>query len=627
MRLRRLIALLLPALALASTVERPASGSYAQAPGPVRFPSAVAPRNEIYLQNRVPVRMRDGVTLYADVYRPRDDGQYPVIVSRTPYSTERTPSAYAAGVYLAQRGYVYVFQDVRGRHESEGNWEPFFSDEKDGYDTIEWAARQPWSNGKVAMQGGSYLGQNQWRAAQAAPKSLVTIFPMVASTSIYHDWITLNGGWRLSFNFGWGPVRQESRIMQNTGPHTLEGVDAIHYDRMLQHLPLSTMQQLAGRNARFYDEWLANPDYNQYWKPLNVEEVFEKITIPVHTFGGWFDIFSQGTLRGYIGMSQKGGTEKARKMSHIVIGPWGHGASRSFGDIDFGPTADVNELDLQVRWYDYWLKGIDNGLAAEPPVKLFVMGRNEWVYEREYPLARTDYRPLYFSSGGRANSDRGDGRLTWTKPAASSVDRFSYDPAKPVPSLGGNNCCGTPTQAGPKDQRQIEGRDDVLLYTSDVLQEELEVTGPVKVVLHASSDAVDTDFVAKLVDVHPDGKSYNMAEGIVRARYRDGVSKPSLMKPGEVYRFEIDLVGTSIAFQKGHRIRVHVTSSHFPQFDRNPNTGATFGTSADIKVARQTVYHNAERPSHILLPVIPSRGARQSESSGAAGRLGPQRRF
>jgi hypothetical protein len=627
MRLRRLIALLLPALAVASMAERPSSGSYAQAPGPVRFPAAVAPRNEIYMQNRVPVRMRDGVTLYADVYRPRNDGQYPVIVSRTPYSTERTPSAYAAGVYLAQRGYVYVFQDVRGRHESEGNWEPFFSDEKDGYDTIEWAARQPWSNGKVAMQGGSYLGQNQWRAAQAAPKSLVTIFPMVASTSIYHDWITLNGGWRLSFNFGWGPVRQESRIMQNTGPHTLEGVDAIHYDRMLQHLPLSKMQQLAGRNARFYDEWLANPDYNQYWKPLNVEEVFEKITIPVHTFGGWFDIFSQGTLRGYIGMSQKGGTEQARKMSHMVIGPWGHGASRSFGDIDFGPTADVNELDLQVRWYDYWLKGIDNGLAAEPPVKLFVMGRNEWVYEREYPLARTVYRPLYFSSGGRANSNRGDGRLTWTKPAASSVDRFSYDSAKPVPSLGGNNCCGTPTPAGPKDQRQIEGRDDVLLYTSDVLQEELEVTGPVKVVLYASSDAADTDFVAKLADVQPDGKSYNMAEGIVRARYRDGVSKPSLMKPGEVYRFEIDLVGTSIAFQKGHRIRVHVTSSHFPQFDRNPNTGATFGTSADIKVARQTVYHDAERPSHILLPVIPSRGAHQSESSGAPGRLGSQRRF
>jgi putative CocE/NonD family hydrolase len=246
-------------------------------------------------------------------------------------------------------------------------------------------------------------------------------------------------------------------------------------------------------------------------------------------------------------------------------------------------------------------------------VKLFVMGRNEWVYEQEYPLARTDYRPFYFTSHGGANSDKGNGGLSWTKPAAAAPDRFSYDPAKPVPSLGGNNCCGTPTPAGPKDQRPIESRQDILIYTSDALQEELEVTGPVKVVLYASSDAVDTDFVAKLVDVHPDGASYNMAEGIVRARYRDSLSAPALMKPGEVYRFEIDLVGTSIAFQKGHRIRVHVTSSHFPQFDRNPNTGAKFGTTAEIKVAQQTVYHDAERPSHIVLPVIPPRGPRQSQ--------------
>ena len=509
---------------------------------------------------------------------------------------------------FAQRGYVYVFQDVRGRHESEGVWVPFVNDEKDAYDTIEWAAKQPWSDGKVAMQGGSYLGQNQWRAAQAKPASLVTIFPMVASTSIYHDWITLNGGWRLSFNFGWGPVRQESRIMQNPGPHTVDGLKAIHYDEVQRHLPLNTMQQLVGRHARFYDDWLANPDYNAYWKPFNVEEQFDKIAVPVHTLGGWFDIFSQGTLRGYVGMSQKGATDRARRGSNLVIGPWGHGPTQKFGALDFGPTANVDALTLQLRWYDHWLKGMDNGLASEAPVKLFVMGRNAWVYEREYPLARTDYRPLYFSSGGNANAAGGDGRLTWTKPAAASPsDRFRYDPNDPVPSVGGNNCCGTPTAAGPMDQRPIESRRDVLIYTTDVLQDEIEVTGPVKVVLYAASDATDTDFVAKLVDVHPDGSSYNMAEGIVRARYRESLTKPGLMKPGEVYRFEIDLVGTSVAFLKGHRIRVHVTSSHFPQFDRNPNTGAAFGTSAVVKVAEQTIYHDATRASHVLLPVIPRR--------------------
>jgi putative CocE/NonD family hydrolase len=431
---------------------------------------------------------------------------------------------------------------------------------------------------------------------------------MVSSTSLYHDWITLNGGWRLSFNFGWGAVRSESRIMQNPGPHTLAGVRAIHYDQVQFHLPLNTMQQLVGRHARFYDDWLAHPDYDAYWKPLDAEEHFDKIKIPVHTFGGWFDIFSQGTLRGYVGMSHKGGSDAARRLSNIVIGPWGHGPSQKYGALDFGPDANVDPNVIQLRWYDYFLKGIDNGLAAEPPVKLFVMGRNEWVYEREYPLARTQYKPLYFASGGAANGARGDGRLTWDKPkGASPADRFRYDPDDPVPSLGGNNCCGTPTPAGPMDQRPIEGRRDVLLYTSDVLQEEVEATGPVKVVLFAASDAVDTDFVAKLVDVHPDGSSYNMAEGILRARYRDSLSQPSLLKPGQVYRLEIDLVGTSIAFQKGHRIRVHVTSSHFPQFDRNPNTGAVFGTTSEVKVAQQTVYHDAERPSHVLLPMIPPR--------------------
>ena len=574
----------------------------------VQFPAPVAPRNDIQIENRVPVRMRDGVTLYADVYRPVGDGRHPVLVSKTPYSTERFPAAYEAAVYFSQRGYVYAYVDVRGRHESDGVWEPFFNSAQDSYDTVEWAAKQPWSDGKVAMQGGSYLGQNQWRAAQAAPPSLLTIFPMVASTSIYHDWITLNGGWRLSFNFGWGPVRQESRIMQNPGAHTIDGVRAMHYDQVQKHLPLRTMQGLVGRRAKFYDDWLANPDYNDYWKPLNAEEVFHTINIPVHTFGGWFDIFSQGTLRGYVGMSQKGGNDKARRMSHMVIGPWGHGASRKFGALDFGPTADVDASHLQLRWYDYWLKGIDNGLASEPPVKLFVMGRNEWVYEREYPIARAQDRPFYFASGGKANTERGDGRLTWTKPAAASAsDRYRYDPADPVPSVGGNNCCGTPTAAGPQDQRPVEGRQDVLVYTSDVLQEELEVTGPVKVVLYASSDAVDTDFVAKLVDVYPDGSSYNMAEGIVRARYRDSLSRPSPMQPGTPYRFEIDLVGTSVAFLKGHRIRVQIASSHFPQFDRNPNTGDPFGTSDRIRVAEQTIYHDAERPSHILLPVIPPR--------------------
>jgi hypothetical protein len=570
------------------------------------YREAYPPANDIRMDNLVPVPMRDGVKLYADIYRPSAGGKYPVIVSRTPYSTERAPSSHEAPIFFARRGYVYVFQDVRGRHESEGKWEPFRNDREDGYDTIEWAAKQPWSNGKVCMQGGSYLGHVQWRAAMAAPPHLTCMFPAVAATSLYHDWITLNGGWRLSFNFGWGPVRQESRIMQNTGPHTTEGVTDISYSKMLWHLPLMGMQELAGRNAQFWRDWVAHPDYDDYWKVLNAEENFDRIHVPVHTSGGWFDIFSQGTLRGYVGMSTSGKTEQARKGSRLLIGPWGHGPSQKFGDLDFGPDAMVQLHNVELPFFDYWLKGIDNGYSSEPPVTLFVMGRNEWRRERAYPLPQTQYKKMYLASGGRANTSFGDGRLTWDAPGGESKpDEYLYDPDNPVPSLGGNNCCGTPTPAGPKDQRTVEARGDVLVYSSDILKEPVEVTGPVKVVLHASSDAPDTDFVAKLIDVFPGGQAISMAEGIVRARYREGTDKPSLLTPGKTYEFTIDLVGTSNEFRRGHRIRVDITSSHFPQFDRNPNTGEKFGATANVRTARQTVYHDRTRPSHILLPVIP----------------------
>ena len=575
--------------------------------GQVKFLPARPPSNDVEIENLVRVPMRDGVVLYADIYRPAGQGKHPVLIARTPYSTERAPNSHKEALFYARRGYAYVFQDVRGRHASEGEWEPFRNDTEDGYDTIEWAAKQPWSNGKIALQGHSYGGHVQWRAVMASPPHLVTMFPLVASTSLYHDWITRNGGWRLSFNFGWGAVRQESRIMQNVGPHTLKGgPEAISYDKVLRHLPLNDMQALVGRDAQFYKDWLAHPDYDDYWRKINVEEVFDQVAIPVHTLGGWFDIFSQGTLRGYAGVSHHGKTKLAREKSHLTIGAWGHGPSRKTGDLDFGEHAYASRDDLQLKWYDYWLKGMDNGLDAEPPVRIFVMGKNVWRYENEYPLARTLYKNLYFHSNGRANSYRGDGRLSWNKPSSSSKpDHYIYDPDMPVPSVGGNNCCGTPTLSGPRDQKEIESRNDVLVYTSDFLKEEIEVTGPVKVVLYASSDALDTDFTAKLVDIYPDGKAYNMAEGILRARYREGLSNPMLLEPGKVYKFEIDLVGTSVAFQRGHRIRVDITSSHFPQYDRNPNTGEPFGSSGKPKVAHQTIYHSGVHSSHVVLPVIP----------------------
>jgi uncharacterized protein len=575
-------------------------------PAEVMFPVPRPPSNDIRLENHIAVPMRDGAVLYADVYRPVGDGKYPVLVSRTPYSTERFPNAYAAPVFFARRGYVFVFQDVRGRHESDGKWDPFRNEQEDGYDTIEWAAKQPWSNGKVGMEGASYLGHVQWQAALKAPPHLVAIFPNLASTSIYHDSITFNGGFRLSLAFGWGPVRQESRIMQNPGVHGMQdGIEELSFEKILWHLPLNDMQRLAGRNAQFYRDWLAHPDYDDYWKSMSVEERFESIGIPVHTFGGWYDILAQGTLHGYVGMRTKGKTANAREKSRMIVGPWGHGPTRKYGDIDFGEQAMVDAYSAELRWYDYWLKGIDNGIQNEPPVKIFVMGKNQWRAENEYPLARAQYRKLYLRSAGDANSARGGGLLSWDAPQSDSKpDQYHYDPDMPVPSVGGSNCCGAPTPSGPVDQRPVESRNDVLVYTSGYLDEEIEVTGPLKMTLYASSDAVDTDFVAKLVDVYPDGRAINLAEGIVRARYRESLSRPKLMEPGKTYAFEIDMLATSNVFLKGHRIRVDVTSSHFPQFDRNPNTGEPFGTSAKVRVARQAIQHSSLYPSHILLPVV-----------------------
>jgi putative CocE/NonD family hydrolase len=571
----------------------------AQPSSVVKFPPPRPPSNDIRIENRVPIPMRDGVVLYADVYRPTREGKYPVLVSRTPYSTERFPSAYTAPVFFARRGYAFVYQDVRGRHESEGEWEPFRNDQRDGYDTVEWAARQSWSNGKVGMQGASYLGLVQWQAAMTAPPHLVVMFPNLAPTSIYHDLVTINGGFLLSFALNWGAVRQESRIMQNPGVHTMPGgPESLSYETVLWHLPLIEMQKLVGRNARFYTDWLRHPDYDDYWKVLNVEEVLETIAIPAHTFGGWFDNHARGELNGYAGISKRGKTAAAREKSRMVMGPWGHGPTRKYGDIDFGERAYVDPQSVELRWFDYWLKGIDNGIQTEPPVKLFVMGRNEWRYEHEYPLARTEYRKLYFHSNGKANSYRGDGRLSWELPAPDSrPDQYSYDPHHPVPSVGGHQ--------GPIDQRPVESRHDVLVYTSDALDKEVEMTGPVKVVIYAASDALDTDFVAKLVDVFPDGRAINIAEGILRARYRESLSRPKLLEPGRVYPMEIDLIGTSNTFRLGHRIRVDVTSSHFPQFDRNPNTGDPAATSSRVKAANQTVHHSSKHPSHIVVPIIP----------------------
>lgn len=562
--------------------------------------------NEIRIKRNQPVKMRDGVILYADVYMPAKPGKYPVILTRTPYGLQREGVHHERMIKFAQRGYVGIVQDVRGRYESEGKWEPFRDEAEDGYDTIEWAASQDFSNGKVATQGGSYLGHNQWAAASQNPPGLVAAFPSVASTNIYANWLTMGGAFRLSFNYGWGVVRMPNRIMLPQFWHTEDYTpEELKYENILYHLPLKDGDlQSAGSVVQHYRDWIAHESYDDYWKSISDEERFDQIMVPTYNTGGWFDIFIMGTINGYIGMKNKGGSPEARKGTRLLIGPWGHGPSTKFGDMDFTEDAYADLFEYELRFYDYHLKGIQNGLDKEKPVKIFYMGENKWRFEDDYPIPNTVYKPLYLGGDAPANSLRGGGTLTFDKPGKSGTDNYNYDPENPVPTYGGNNCCGSPTISGPKDQRVLERRNDVLVYTSDFLTEPISIAGPVKMKLHAATDGLDTDWMIKLVDVYPDGSAIPVSEGILRAKFKDGVDKINLLTPNEVYEFEIEMTGTANVFKPGHRIRVDITSSNFPQFDRNPNTGKPLGSDTETRIARQTIHHGGPRPSHIVLPTV-----------------------
>ena len=561
--------------------------------------------NDIRVERHKAVPMSDGIILYADVYLPAAPGRYPTLVTRTPYGVQRD-GVHEMIVKLAQHGYAVVVTDVRGRYESEGKWEPFRDEARDGYETIEWAAKQPFSNGKVATQGGSYVGHNQWAAASQNPPHLVAAFPALASTNIYGNWLTMGGAFRLSFNYGWGVVRMPNRIMLPQYWHTENYMpENLKYDNVLMHLPLNDMDIVyEGAPVQHYRDWLKHESYDKYWKTISDEERFEKITVPVHTLGGWFDIFIMGTINGYVGMKNHGGSSEARAGARMIIGPWGHGPTQSFGGVDFTPGAFKDMFDLQLRFYDFYLKGIKNGLDLEKPVQLFYMGVNKWRSESNWPVPGTEFREMYITSKGSANSVRGDGKLEIIRPEIKGSDKYRYDPMNPVPTTGGNNCCGTPTIAGPADQRPIERREDILVYTSDFLEDTLTIAGPVRMKLYASTDGPDTDWMIKLTDVHPNGYSMPVSEGILRARFHEGLDKIKLLTPNQIYEYDIELTGTANAFLPGHRIRIDITSSNFPQFDRNPNTGDPLGSSPVTRVATQTIYHGGTNLSHILLPVV-----------------------
>jgi len=572
--------------------------------------SASLPVHDIAIERNVKIPMRDGTLLDATVWRPKEVGAYPVLVERMPYEVERRCSRNAE--YYAQRGYVFVGQNVRGVRASGGEYEFLSADawgeKQDGYDTIEWAGVQPWSNGKVGMVDGSYSGTTQYLLAPTRPPHLKALYVREAF-ALDHATCFPGGAFNWAFLLGASmhqtleDILQPRRISPEVDTACAQLEDAIkQLSVWLRRLPLKSCPPLDGLTDRspFFD-MLDHPHDGSYWWPLTVARKYAEVNVPVFHLGGWFDPFLGNTLRCFQGMRARGKTAFCRESQRLVVGPWAHGPNMiglcHAGEMDF-PGAEFDLQAQRLRWYDHWLKGVDNGVMEGPPVRVYLMGENRWLDLDAWPPSETRPTALYFHEGiGRTAGSLNNGRLDWAPPNTDErPDSLHYDPQDPVPSF-----LGYP-DLGPRDHRPLEGR--MLTYSSAPLEQDLAIVGVPKAILHGTSSAPDTDWVVRLCDVQPDGRSMSICDGILRARYRDSRERAELMLPGQVYRFELDLAATAYRFAAGHRLRVHVTSSDFPRYDRNLNTGGPFAEEAHGQVALNTVYHDAVRPSHVLLPVM-----------------------
>jgi uncharacterized protein len=555
-----------------------------------------SPGHSVRAETGLMVRMRDGVRLSTDLYFPtRSDGKLPVILWRSVYGKEGAFEREALLAELVRRGYVVATQATRGRGSSEGSFVPSVGDRDDGYDTVAWLASQPWSNGRVGTAGCSSLGEAQLLVAVTKPPALVTAVPMSAASGYNvhgRPWMSFDGGaFELAQTAGWfsgDPGRVD-----------------------LSTLPVVDVLKNAGLPPSEYERFASSTPEGDYFRKLEWLRAGETINVPALFFDSWYDYGPAETLELVSSLRKTAPEAAARANQFAIISPGTHCSymapveRTTAGERDLG-HASVDVLELQLDWYDYWMKGIQNGVTDRPAIQYYLMGRNEWRSAESWPVPGTRFTRLYMASHGKANSRTGDGRLSFDPPASGGdSDTFVYDPSDPVPSLGGHTCCtGKETEAGGYDQSAIEMRRDVLVYTSDVLAEGLEITGPVEVYLHVSSSAADTDFTAKFVDVHPDGRAFNVQEGALRMRYRRGFDKDLRMRPGEVYAIRLDLHATSNYFGPGHRFRLEVSSSNFPRWDRNLNTGGNNYDESRWIAARNTVHHSAEHPSYIVLPIV-----------------------
>ena len=574
-------------------------------------------------ERNVMVPMRDGTRLATDIFRPDAPGRFPVLVNRGPYGKEGYLDQPNHSMwFFPKNGYVFVSQDCRARFDSEGDsYDPVFQEALDGWDTVEWAARQPWSTGRVGTTGQSYLGATQYTLAgtNPLPPHLRTMAPVSASSDFHQSWVYHTGG---AMEWGWMvpyAIFKGRNTLERIGRQDLLArMDEYVLppgnfaqpltDQWYRHLPLRDWIDRLKETAPYFHEYFDEELDGPYWWRANLLRNLGGITIPMFHVSSWYDIFLEGALNSFQAIREQGATGVARRNQKLLIGPWAHirpytePTSGGCGDIDFGDNARIELHHYLLRWFDHWLQDIDSGITTDPPVYIFVMGENRWREEHEWPLARTNYTAFYLHSQGSANTRSGDGSLSTVPPGDQPADQFVYNPEDPVPTAGGNTLI---IDYGVSDQGFVEDRNDVLVYDSGPLEHDLEITGPVKMELYASSSSVDTDFTAKLVDVRPDGYAHNLQDGIIRARYRTSAAQPSFIEPGRVYHYTIDLGSTSHVIKAGHRIRVDISSSNFPRFDRNPNTGAPLGVDARLESAQQTIHHSAALPSRVILPIIP----------------------
>ncbi len=550
----------------------------------------------IKIFKNVMVFMPDGVMLATDVYLPKDGLPAPVILVRTPYGKKKSAKA---GKKYARSGYAVVVQDVRGRYGSDGEFYPFVEDAVDGDITLAWILDQDWCNGRVGSSGGSYLGTTQWAIAPDSPE--LAAMQLVVTSPDFPAVMYRGGELNLMTIFTW------SSIMGKHKANKRGAIKAPRFNKIMATLPLSLADdKAAGYSVEYFDDILdTHGEALKLMDKMEYSDKYATVSAPMMSYAGWYDMFLGPQLIDYNRLIDQGTGKSAE--SYLIVGPWAHGPNGD-GTVDYGDAASNREMILEdgLDWFGYHLKDQDTGVDEWAPVRIFVMGENVWRDENEWPLARTVYTDYYIHSDGRANTRSGDGTLSTEPPADEQPDEFVYDPLDPVPTKGGGNLG---LSAGAHNQAKIEDRADVLVYTTPMLESDTEVTGPISATIYAASSAVDTDFTVKLVDVLPDGTPVNIQDGVVRAAYRDGDLKtPSPIEPGKIYEYQIDLWATSNVFKQGHRIRVEISSSNFPRYNRNLNTGEPIIDATRAVSAQQTIYHDADYPSHITLPLIPASG-------------------